>query len=140
MAGGHDVLGRSGEPSRRATWDEIAAADPDVILLSPCGFSLERSEAELPALMARPEWRGLRAIREGRVALIDGSAYFSRPGPRLLDSLQIAAAAIDADRFRPAPARRMDVRSGSRLRPRAIRVRDRPDPGNRPHWPCVAAA
>lgn len=99
MAGGRDVLGRSGEPSRRATWDELAAADPDVILLSPCGFTLDRSESELPTLLARPEWRRLRAAREGRVVLIDGSAFFSRPGPRLLDSLLIAAAAIDPERF-----------------------------------------
>ena len=92
-----DVLGRSGEPSRRATWEEIVAADPEVILLSPCGFTLERSEVELPALSTRPEWRRLRAVREGRVVLIDGSGYFSRPGPRLLGSLRIAAAAIDPD-------------------------------------------
>lgn len=99
MAGGTDRLGRSGEASRRATWEEVAAADPDVILLSPCGFAIERSEAELPALLARPEWRSLRAVRAGRVALIDGNAYFSRPGPRLRDSLLIAAAAIDPEAF-----------------------------------------
>ena len=106
MAGGRDVLGRSGEPSRRATWDELVAADPEVILLSPCGFSLERAEAELPGLLARPEWRVLRASRQGRVALIDGNQFFSRPGPRLRQSLRIAAAAIDPARFASlAPAR-----------------------------------
>ena len=105
MAGGQDVLGRSGEPSRRATWDEIAAADPHLILLSPCGFSLERSEADLPLLFARPEWRELKAVREDRVFLIDGNAYFSRPGPRLRESLAIAAAAISPEaclRFAPS--------------------------------------
>ena len=99
MAGGRDVLGRSGEPSRRATWNEIVAADPDVILLSPCGFSLERAEADLAGLLDRPEWPALRACRQGRVALIDGNQFFSRPGPRLRQSLQIAAAAINPLRF-----------------------------------------
>jgi iron complex transport system substrate-binding protein len=94
-AGGVEVLGQAGERSRRASWDEVAAARPEVILLSPCGFTLERSEAELPDLLARPEWRRLAAVRDGAVALVDGSAYFSRPGPRLEDSLRIAAAAID---------------------------------------------
>jgi iron complex transport system substrate-binding protein len=98
LAGGREVLGRAGAPSRRATWGEIAAADPDVILLSPCGFSLERTEAELPPLATRPEWATLSAVRHGRVVLVDGSSYFSRPGPRLEASLRIAAAAIDPDR------------------------------------------
>ncbi len=97
MAGGKDVLGRSGAESKRATWEEVAEADPDVILLSPCGFSLERSETELPALQARPEWANLRAVREGRAYLIDGNSYFSRPGPRLRESLLIAACAIDPE-------------------------------------------
>lgn len=99
MAGGTVVLGRSGQPSRRATWDEIAAADPEVLLLSPCGFSLERAELDLSALEAVPQWRSLRAVRTGRVALVDGNQFFSRPGPRLRDSLRIAAATIDPERF-----------------------------------------
>jgi len=98
MAGGSVALGKSGEASRRATWCELAEADPEVILLSPCGFSLERAEADIPTLMARPEWRGLRAVRNGRVALVDGNQFFSRPGPRLRESLRIAAAMIDPER------------------------------------------
>ena len=98
LAGGREVLGRAGEPSRRATWAEVAAADPAVILLSPCGFPLERTEAELPLLAARPEWSALSAVRRGRVVLVDGSSYFSRPGPRLEASLRLAAVAIDPDR------------------------------------------
>jgi iron complex transport system substrate-binding protein len=98
LAGGREVLGRPGEPSRRASWGEIAAADPEVILLSPCGFPLERTEAELPLVEARPEWTALAAVRLGCVVLVDGSSYFSRPGPRLEASLRIAAAAIDPDR------------------------------------------
>ena len=91
LAGGVEVFAKSGERSRRATWDEVAEADPDLILLSPCGFTIERTEAELPGLLRRLEWRSLRAVQSGRVALTDGSAYFSRPGPRLKESLAIAA-------------------------------------------------
>lgn len=97
LAGGEEVLGRPGDRSRRLSWDEVAEADPEVILLAPCGFVLERSEAELPALEARPEWQRLAAVRDGSVTLVDGSAYFSRPGPRLETSLRIAAAAIDEE-------------------------------------------
>lgn len=100
MAGGQDQLGRSGEISRRATWDELARANPEVLLLSPCGFSLERAEQELPAFLARTEVQGLKAVRTGRVALIDGNMYFSRPGPRLRESLRIAAAVIHPEHCR----------------------------------------
>lgn len=98
LAGGVEVLGKSGERSRRSSWNEVAAAAPEVLLLSPCGFTLERGELELDGLSATPEWQTLPAVRNGRVALIDGSAYFSRPGPRLEASLRIAAAAIHPDR------------------------------------------
>lgn len=97
LAGGIEAIGRPDERSRRLTWGEVAAADPEVIVLSPCGFTLERTELELPALQARPEWSHLSAVRRGGVTLVDGSAYFSRPGPRLETSLRIAAAAMDPD-------------------------------------------
>jgi len=94
LAGGVEVAAKSGERSRRMSWNEVAEAQPDLILLSPCGFTIDRAETELPNLMERPEWRSLAAVRAGRVALTDGSSYFSRPGPRLKESLAIAAAAI----------------------------------------------
>jgi|SRR5579864_741493 len=97
LAGGREMIGHSGESSRRLRWDELIEADPEVIVLSPCGFSLERSEAELQELNFRPEWNRLAAVRNGRVSLADGSAFFSRPGPRLEVSLRIAAAAIDPE-------------------------------------------
>ena len=87
LAGGAEVLAHAGERSRRVGWAEVAAAEPQVILLSPCGFTLDRAEEELAVLRHRPEWRSLDAVRKGRVALVDGSAYFSRPGPRLKESL-----------------------------------------------------
>lgn len=97
LAGGEEAIAKAGERSRRLSWDEVATADPEVILLSPCGFTLERSAEELPALLSTSEWTGLSAVRSGNVALIDGSAYFSRPGPRLEASLRIAAAALWPD-------------------------------------------
>ena len=97
LAGGVEVIGRPGARSRRLSWEEVAASDPEIILLTPCGFTLDRSEAELPALLARPEWSRLSAVQAGGVVLVDGSAYFSRPGPRLEASLRIAAAAIEPD-------------------------------------------
>jgi iron complex transport system substrate-binding protein len=98
-AGGLETIGRTGVESRRLTWEEIARADPDILLVSACGFTVERTEEDLALLADRREWRDLRAVRDGRVALTDGSAYFSRPGPRLEDSLRIAAAAIHPDLF-----------------------------------------
>jgi iron complex transport system substrate-binding protein len=95
LAGGVEAIGRPGARSRRLSWEDVAAAEADLIILSPCGFTLDRSEAELPALAACPEWSRLRAVQAGEVVLVDGSAYFSRPGPRLDASLRIAAAAID---------------------------------------------
>jgi iron complex transport system substrate-binding protein len=97
LAGGVERLGRCGVASRRLAWAEVAETDPEVIILAPCGFTLERSESELPELSARREWSGLAAVRHGRVVLVDGSAFFARPGPRLESSLRIAAAAIDPD-------------------------------------------
>jgi iron complex transport system substrate-binding protein len=97
-AGGREVLGRAGERSRRVTWDAVASSHPELIIVAPCGFSFDRTVAELIALDGRPEWRDLAAVQSGRVAVVDGSAYFSRPGPRLDDSLRIAAAAIDPGR------------------------------------------
>lgn len=91
MAGGMNLFGRKGEHSPRLDFEELAAADPDLILVLPCGFGIPRSKAEMPALTSRPGWPGLRAVREGRVYILDGNQYFNRPGPRLLESLEILA-------------------------------------------------
>jgi iron complex transport system substrate-binding protein len=93
-AGGVEVIGQTGVPSKRLTWKQVAASRPDVVIVAACGFSLNRIEAEVRSIEARSEWRELPAVRHGRVVLADGSAFFSRPGPRLETSLRIAAAAI----------------------------------------------
>jgi iron complex transport system substrate-binding protein len=109
LAGGEDVLGREGEPSARVTWPEVAAAAPDVVVVMPCGFDTERAARELAAVQDRPEWRGLPAVARGAVWVTNGSAYFSRPGPRMVDGLEILAHALHPDLFPAPPAR--DLRS-----------------------------
>ncbi len=96
-AGGVEVVGQTGKPSRRITWKQVAASKPEVVIVAPCGYNLERTEIDVRAIENRPEWRDLPAVRNGGVVIVDGSAFFSRPGPRLETSLRIAAAAIDPD-------------------------------------------
>ncbi|MBK7874759.1 MAG: ABC transporter substrate-binding protein [Planctomycetes bacterium] len=81
VAGGEPVLARADEASKRVEWADLVAADPDVIVLAACSMSVARAERELGALVARPEWNGLRAVRAGRVVLMDGERWFSTPGP-----------------------------------------------------------
>jgi iron complex transport system substrate-binding protein len=102
LAGGRNLLGQSGAHSPWLELAELAAADPDVIVALPCGFDLARTRAELPPLAERPEWQALRAVREGRVYLTDGNQYFNRPGPRLVDSLEILAEILHPGEFAPA--------------------------------------
>lgn len=95
LAGGISVLGTEGVKSRTLAWDEVIAAAPEVIMISCCGFSVERTRADLPLLDGVPGWAELPAVRAGRVFVVDGAAYFSRPGPRLVDSLELLAHAMD---------------------------------------------
>lgn len=95
-AGGTDVLTRTGEHSRVVTMEEIRAADPDVVIVSPCGFSLARAIAECEATLWRTPWSWL----PGRAAwAMDGNALLSRPGPRLVDALETLAAILHPDLF-----------------------------------------
>lgn len=89
IAGGRDPFGVApGERSRRATWDEIAAADPDWIVAMPCGFDAAGTAGEVAKLAGNPLWEGLRAVQAGRVAAVDANGCFSRPGPRLVDGIE----------------------------------------------------
>ena len=78
-------------------WDDIVAADPDVIVVAPCGYDLARCLAELPLLQAKPGWAGLAAVRSAQVYFADGNAYFNRPGPRLADTADILAEILHPD-------------------------------------------
>lgn len=95
-AGGEDVLARPGQKSERVTWETVAASAPDVALLLPCGLSLDEVVNAAADLADRPEWRALPAVRNGAVWALDANAWFSRPGPRLLDGID-ALRAILAD-------------------------------------------
>ena len=97
LAGGTPILGNSGMNSRVLTWEEIAHADPDAIVVGPCGFDLVRTHAAIADLRSNATWSGLRAVREGRVHPIDGSAYLNRPGPRLVDTAELIAAVLAPD-------------------------------------------
>lgn len=94
LAGGTEGLGREGYPSRTLTWDEVGVWAPEVLFIACCGFDIERTMQDLPVLASNPVWRGLPAVESGRVFVCDGSQYFSRPGPRLVDSLEILAHAL----------------------------------------------
>jgi iron complex transport system substrate-binding protein len=88
LAGGTDAVAAPGDPSARLTWEQVAAADPDVIVAMPCGFDEEGAAGQLATIADRPEWRALRAVREGRVHPVDANGCFSRPGPRLVDGIE----------------------------------------------------
>jgi iron complex transport system substrate-binding protein len=87
------------------TWEDLAAADPDIILAMPCGFDLERALSEMYWLTGRDGWHRLRAIRNGRVYVADGNQFFNRPGPRLVESLEILAGIAHPEVFPPRHAR-----------------------------------
>jgi len=100
-AGGQDVLGPEGRPSTRVSWARIADAAPEVIVLMPCGFDLARTRAALAAADLPPAWRTLDAVVAGAVYAVDGSAYFNRPGPRIVDGLAILAEILHPEAFPP---------------------------------------
>jgi iron complex transport system substrate-binding protein len=105
LAGGTDVLGKSGAYSHWITWVDVAAADPDVVVLVPCGFTLDRTRAEAGSAAVRPHLERLRAFQEGRCFAVDGHNLFNRPGPRLVDSLELLAEILHPGEFRFSASR-----------------------------------
>jgi iron complex transport system substrate-binding protein len=91
LAGGHEVLGIPRSRSQTISWEKLVAAAPEVMVIACCGFDVRRALQDLPILAAHPAWRLLPCVQAKRVYVVDGSAYFSRPGPRLIDSLEILA-------------------------------------------------
>jgi iron complex transport system substrate-binding protein len=100
-AGGTNVLGTPGEHSTTTPWEAIRAADPEVLLVAPCGFGLDRSVREMPILAALPGWSELRAVRDGRVYVADGNLYFNRSSPSVFTSVEILAEILHPDVFAP---------------------------------------
>ncbi|PQV64290.1 iron complex transport system substrate-binding protein [Abditibacterium utsteinense] len=99
LAGGEEVFGRVGGRSTPVAWDEVLRAQPEVLVLALCGWSVERARQELPVLQSYPGWDELPAVRRGQVYAVDGSAYFSRPGPRLVESLETLAGIFHPELF-----------------------------------------
>jgi iron complex transport system substrate-binding protein len=98
LANGENLFGKAGGHSPYMTWDQLLASDPDVVIVTPCGFDLERAEKEMYWLTDRPDWMELRAARKDQVYLIDGNQYMNRPGPRVVESLEIIAEILHTDR------------------------------------------
>lgn len=98
-AGGKSLFSSTGKPSTKLTWKNLASANPDIIIVMPCGFDLNRTRTETSFLAQHPQWQDLQAVKSNRVYITDGNSYFNRPGPRLVDSLEILAEIIHPEIF-----------------------------------------
>jgi iron complex transport system substrate-binding protein len=107
IAGGHSLLNDPGEPSRSVRWRDVADAAPEVIVFMPCGYYLEDAEQEVQGLFDIPDFAETPAARTGAVFATDASSYFSRPGPRIVDGLEILAWCMHPDAFTRPPADRV---------------------------------
>jgi iron complex transport system substrate-binding protein len=106
LAGGEELFAGPGERSVRLDWREVFGADPDVLVLMPCGFDAGRAELEARALPGLPGWPDLSAVRSGRVWAVDANSYFSRPAPRLVEGVEILARILHPEAFGGGPERR----------------------------------
>ncbi len=99
MADGRSLFGKAGLHSPWLRYEELREHDPDVIVIAPCGFDIERTREDVPILEAKTGWASLSAVENGRVFVADGNQYFNRPGPRLVESLEILAELLHPDEF-----------------------------------------
>jgi iron complex transport system substrate-binding protein len=99
MAGGRNLFGEAGKHSPWMTWEELVQRDPDVVFVAPCGFDIARTMQEMNLLAERKEWPELNAVRSRRVFVADGNQYFNRPGPRVVESLEILAETLHPRAF-----------------------------------------
>ena len=99
LAGGQPLFSAVGQPSPKIVWQNLVVTDPAVIIFMPCGFDLNRTRQEAMQLTQYPDWQNLHAVKTGRVYITDGNSYFNRPGPRLIDSLEILAETIHPEIF-----------------------------------------
>lgn len=100
IAGGTPLFAESGQHSPWLDWEALVEADPDLLIFMPCGYDIARTRQEIRPLQQKPEWPSLKAVQTGKVYLVDGNQYFNRPGPRLVDSLEILAELIQPSLFR----------------------------------------
>ena len=103
IAGGRDLFGSPGQPSTTLDWQTVVEAKPDVAFVACCGFSVDRALQDVESVRSTPAWRSLPAVSNGRVYVADGNAYFSSPGPRLIDGLEIMAHAFHPSLFPKPP-------------------------------------
>jgi len=99
IAGGRDDFGREGADSVRVSWDDVRRSAPDVVIVMPCGFDLEKTVSESERLSAYEGWRDLPAVRSGRVYAVDANSYFARPGPRVVEGTELLAHLIHPTLF-----------------------------------------
>ena len=99
IAGGKSLLSVRGQHSPYLSWEDLREADPDAIIIMPCGFDLKRTYRESQVLTQHPNWSNFKAVKNGQVCITDGNAYFNRPGPRLVDSLEILAEILHPELF-----------------------------------------
>jgi iron complex transport system substrate-binding protein len=99
IAGGYDGIGRYREPSIEVSWEDIRQYDPEIIILMPCGYHLDDTVRAFRQTERDPEWNLLSAVRNDRVYAVDGSSYFNRPGPRIVDGVEILAEILQPQRF-----------------------------------------
>jgi iron complex transport system substrate-binding protein len=99
LAGGVDTLGRRGTDSVRVSWNEVVAWAPEVLVVMPCGYGLDRAMSQVPQLFEEPGWSDLPAVRDGRVYAVDANAYFARPGPRVIDGIELLAHLFHPEHF-----------------------------------------
>jgi iron complex transport system substrate-binding protein len=99
LAGGREALGRKGADSVRIPWEKIAAWSPEVLIVSPCGFDTEKAIGQAERLLQQPGWSDLPAVRNGRVFAVDANAYFARPGPRVVEGVELLAHLIHPEIF-----------------------------------------
>jgi iron complex transport system substrate-binding protein len=102
-AGGTNVITKDGEPSPYVSIEDIAEADPDLIVVAPCGFGLDRTEQEMAALASNSYWQNLRAVKAGKVALMDGNRYINRPSPAVYESAAMIADILWQDKPKNGP-------------------------------------
>lgn len=100
LAGGRDLLGLPRVPSIDVPMERLFQSDPEFLFILPCGFDANRAVTESAGLRTHPRWAELRAVREGNVWALDGNAYFSRPGPRVVDGIELLASILHPDRVR----------------------------------------
>jgi iron complex transport system substrate-binding protein len=118
IAGGDNGLGKAGEPSFKATWEEIADFAPQKLFLMPCGFDIETTINELDIVTSKDEWFAFPATSKGEIYIVDANSYFSRPGPRIVDGLEILAKAIHPEvikNYDPPPESIINLRNYMQL-------------------------